>query len=490
MATHPVGTVPEMETQASTSPEEARSGETRSPSVMENLLEPVEQGVVILDHSRRLIYANRCAKGILSASTEGEISDIIERSCPESLFEKCISNGSAVTYVDVTLPDQETRKLLGLEVRSIGIPGENAAFYVLIHDFSRWKKLDELRSRFATSLSHRMRTPLTSIRNAVKILSEQPLEGEDREKLLDIGWRNVEKLIANLDELQKIFMIESEETKVCRVLTRARHDMKPVFEKLQNDGKLRGFKVGMPDVTVFTGRGSLKDFIVTAIEAYNTWLGEPPFIECSSSIKEELAYHGEVEKSLKIYLRPRTSGWLRSVREGLRDYLSFHEAHRGLVLGRLADALDAELEISSGNTISIRMPLEPSFDREKDLVSPLHMMMERADFTGSEFCLIDMRMVGAADSNIPSLTVTLESVMCSVLTEEHVVSKGEDGSSWVHFIVGKCPDDIEDVMKSVHEKFLDACRRSGEQMIPSLRWETRYSRVAGECVPESEILDI
>ena len=245
----------------------------------------------------------------------------------------------------------------------------------------------------------------------------------------------------------------------------------------------------MPEMTVFTGRGSLRDFVVTAIEAYNTWLGESPFIECSSSIKEELCYHGGVEKSLKIYLRPRTSGWLRSVREGLRDYLSFHEAHRGLVLDRLADALDAELDISPGNTISIRLPLEPSFDREKDLVSPLHMMMERADFTGSEFCLIDMRMVGAPDS-AAGMVGTLEKVMCSVLTGEHVISKGEDGSSWVHFIVGKCPDDIEAVMKSVHEKFHEACRRSGEQMIPSLRWETRYSRVAGECIPESEILDI
>ena len=489
MATHPVGTIPEIEERGASPRDDAGSGSSAASSLLESLLEPVEQGVVILDHSRTPVFANRCARGILSAASDEEIADIIKRSCPDSLFEKCISIGSAVTYVDVTLPDQETRKLLGLEVRSIGIPGESAAFYVLIHDFSCWKKLDELRSRFATSLSHRMRTPLTAIRNAVKILSEQSLKGEDREKLLDIGWRNVEKLITNLDELQKIFMIESEETKVCRVLTRARHDLKPIFDKLQNEGKLRGFKIGMPEMTVFTGRGSLRDFIVTAIEAYNTWLGEAPFIECSSAIKEELAYHGGIEKSLKIYLRPRTSGWLRSVREGLRDYLSFHEAHRGLVLDRLADALDAELEISSGNTISIRLPLEPVFNREKDLVSPLHMMMERADFSGSEFCLIDMRIVGVPDGCLEMIG-TLEKVMCSVLTGEHVVSRGEDGSSWVHFIVGKCPDDIEDVMKSVHEKFLEACRKSGEQMIPSLRWETRYSRVAGECIPESEILDI
>jgi hypothetical protein len=489
MATHHVATIPEMETEAAASRDSEGSGGSLASSVLESLLEPLEQGVVILDNSRTPVFANRCARGILCAATDGEISGIIERSCPDSLFEKCMSIGSAVTYVDVTLPDHETRKLLGLEVRSIGIPGETAAFYVLIHDFSRWKKLDELRSRFATSLSHRMRTPLTAIRNAVKILSEQPLVGEEKEKLLDIGWRNVEKLISNLDELQKIFMIESEEMKVCRTLTRVRHDLKPVFEKLQADGKLRGYKIGMPEMTVFTGRGSLRDFVVTTIEAYNTWLGEAPFIECSSSIKEEICYHGGVERSLKIYFRPRTSGWLRSIREGLKDYLSFHEAHRGLVLSRLADALDAELEISSGNTISIRLPLEPTFNREKDLVSPLHMMIERADLTGSEFCLTDMRMLGASD-DVTRMVGTLESVMCSVLADEHVVSKGEEGLSWVHFIVGRCSEDIEDIMRSVHDKFQETCRRSGEQMIPSLRWETRYSRVAGECIPESEILDI
>ena len=49
---------------------------------------------------------------------------------------------------------------------------------------------------------------------------------------------------------------------------------------------------------------------------------------------------------------------------------------------------------------------------------------------------------------------------------------------------------VETMMCGIHERFVDTCRRSGEQMIPALRWETRYSRVAGECVPEAEILNI
>jgi hypothetical protein len=449
-------------------------------NLLENILQPVEQGIVILGNKLEPIFSNKSALDILSASDVEKAADVISRHCPESMFEKCRQNDSAITYLDVTLPDKQTHKLLGLEARWLEADAGKMIFYILIHDFSRWKKLDELKSRFATSLSHRMRTPLTAIRNAVKILSDQALENEEKEKLLDIGWRNVEKLIANLDELQKIFMIESEEMNVCRTLVKVKHEIKPVFAQLESSGKIKGAKIGIPDITVFTGRGRLKDFINTSIDAYNTWLGEAPFIECSSSVKEKMCYHGGTESSLKIYLRPRTSSSSRAARENLRDFLSYHEAHRGLVLRRLADALDGELDISSGNTISLILPFAPHFDREKDLVNPLHMMIERADLTGGEFNLVDLKMIGDIGGKSRCMNI-LEKVMCAFLSEEYVVSRGEKDVSWSHFIVNKCPDDVEKVMRAIHDRFMDACRHSSEQMIPTLKWDTRYSRNAGDC---------
>jgi hypothetical protein len=454
---------------------------------VERLLDPVEQGIVILDTDRRPLFANRRALEILSAQSPEDAAAVLADSCPEGIFASCSEQGSCITYVDVTLPDHETRKLLGLEIRWTILPTECEAYYLLIHDFSRWKQLDELRSRFATSLSHRMRTPLTAIRNAVKILSDQPVESGERERLLDIGWRNVEKLIANLDELQKIFMIESEEVNVCRTLTRVRAELRPIFEQLSVEGKVRGYKVGVPDMTIFAGKGRLRDFVVTAVEAYRTWLSEAPFIECSSSVTEDMMYHGGVERSLKIYLRPRTTGWVRTVRESLRDYLSLHEAHRGLVLDRLATALDGRLDVSPGNTISLTLPLDPQFDREKDLVSPLHMMIERADLTGGEFGLVDLRLHGASGAVGARAVAALEKVMNAFISDEHVISRGERDCSWSHFITGRCPDAIEEIMRSIQERYLEACRSSGEEMIPSVHWEIRYSRVAGECQPVAGI---
>ena len=125
--------------------------------------------------------------------------------------------------------------------------------------------------------------------------------------------------------------------------------------------------------------------------------------------------------------------------------------------------------------------------REKDLVSPLHMMIERADLTGGEFGLVDLRLHGASGAVGARAVAALEKVMNAFISDEHVISRGERDCSWSHFITGRCPEEIEGIMRSIQERYLEACRSSGEEMIPSVHWEIRYSRVAGECQPVAGI---
>ncbi|MBU8923413.1 MAG: hypothetical protein KOO63_16475 [Bacteroidales bacterium] len=453
---------------------------------LKSYFQPVEQGVILLDHFREVVFANHSARVILAVRDENEINDIVDAHCTDSIFEKSRLNGSAITYADIAVKGQESHRLLGLEIWSMNESGSDDIYLVLIHDFSRWKKLDELRSKFATTLSHRMRTPLTSIRTAVRLLgeSDETIDPEQKEKLIDIGWRNVEKLIANLDELQKVFMIESEELNVCRTIVRMKTEVKSLFEEFVEEEKIKGFKLSMPDIMVFTGNGRLKDFLVSAIDAYNLWLSENPFIECSTSVKEENDYFGVVHRSLVIYLRPRTSSWFRTSRESLKDFLSFHEAHRGLVLGRLAAALDGELQVSPGNTISLAIPLDPVFNREKDLVHPLHMMIERADIMGSELSLVNLSMIGMDE--IPSrISAIFEKCLFHHLDGDMVVSIGEKESSYSLFINSRSPEEIEHLLNGVREDFFRTSRDSGEEVYPSFHWTVRYCRIPG--IQESPI---
>jgi hypothetical protein len=479
---------PELKTSVSTGP----GARHTVFDILRTVLDPVEQGIILIDGDLMPIYANRRACQILSAQNEDEVARIVECNCSKKIFEQCREKRKAVTYLDVTLPVEGRRKLLGLEVFFLDQPTVTPSYLVLMHDFSDWKKLDDLRSRFATSLSHCMRTPLTAIRNVHGILGEEgSIPGPDKERLLEIGWRNIEKLIAQLDELQKVFMIESEEINVCRTLVRVRNLLKPVFADLEHTGKIKGFKLRVADITSLTGRGRLSDFISAAAEAYGKWMGEAPFIECVSSMREDFHHNGTIEKKFKLSLRPRFAGHHEEMGESLKDFLSFREAHRGLVLDRLATVLDGEMEIGAGNTISLLLPIHPPFDREKDLVHPLHMMTERAELANGEFHLVSLRMIGMVDGEV-RFTRLLESSLCSCIIDDGIVSRGEEPFTYSIFIANRSSDEVSEILRSVQDRFVRSCWQSGEEIYPSIRYDIRHSRTPGVShdSPEKSLVEI
>jgi len=459
--------------------EKIKSGRTgRSPVLdsLEAVLQAVDQGFILLDGSRRVFFVNRCAGEMLKTGHCDDVTGIIEQSCPESIFEQCRGGRPAATFLDLSRTKKDRHSLVGLEAFYIDTLLPEPCYLFLMRDFSQWRKLDELHSRFATYLSHQMRTPLTSIRNSVKILSDGCgcLPHEERERLLDIGWRNVEKLISSLDELQKVFMIESEELSVCRTLVKVRKELRPLLDEIERSGGIRGYKIRIPDLTIMTGRARFREFISTAIDAYHRWMGETPFIECISSIREDFKNQGGVDRRLKVTIRPRSySGHAGGKR--LKDFLSFDEAHLGLVLKRLASVLDGDVEISGHDSISLLIPMDPPFDRDKDLVHNLHNMTEKAELTGGELHLADLKMVGIADGGV-HFTGILEDSLCAVMQHHGVVSKGEQPFSYSVFVLNRPLGSLDDIMRSIRERFTRLCRERGEELYPSLRWEVRYSK--------------
>lgn len=459
--------------------EKIRSSQKRSGPVLDSLkavLQTVDQGFILLDVSRRVVFVNRYASEILKTEHCDEVTGIIEQSCPESIFEQCCEGRPAATFLDLSFTKQDRHSLVGLEAFYLETLMPEPCYLFLMRDFSQWRKLDELHSRFATYLSHQMRTPLTSIRNSVKILNDECdcLPPEERERLLGIGWRNVEKLISSLDEIQKVFMIESEELSVCRTLVKVRKELRPLLEEIERSGGIRGFKIRIPDLTIMTGRARFRDFISTAIDAYGKWIGETPYIECISSIREDFKSEGGIDRRLKVTIRPR-SGPGHEGQTCIKDFLSFDEAHLGLVLKRLASVLDGDLEISEHNSISLLIPMDPVFDREKDLVHNLHNLAEKAELTGGELHLADLKMVGVNDGGV-HFTGILEDSLCSVMQHHGIVAKGEQPFSYSVFFLNRSISSIDDIMMSIRDRFTRLCRERGEEIYPSLRWDIRYSR--------------
>ncbi|MCX5752436.1 MAG: response regulator, partial [Candidatus Krumholzibacteria bacterium] len=272
-----------------------------------DLLEPIGQGIVLLDEECVPVHVNRRAREILGAGDEREAREILERHNLAAYIIGDNRAGDSVNFID--LPDPSGKgpsRLVGFEIHECATGPTGRSYLVLMHDFSEWRKLDELHLRFATCLSHRMRTPLTSVRNAVMILGEKGrlLDSAEKERFLDIGYRNIEKLMSSFDDLQSAFLVEVKDIDAWRSLIRVGTELGEILGEMERRGSISGFKLYSPDIALLTCRSRLKKYMITSVEAIGEWLGEIPSIECFVAMNDASGEAGE-DPRLTISIRPR-----------------------------------------------------------------------------------------------------------------------------------------------------------------------------------------
>jgi DNA-binding response OmpR family regulator len=443
-----------------------------------DLLEPIGQGIVLLDEEFVPIHINRRAREILGAGSEREAREALERDGLGARIMNGRRAGGCVNFVDVPVPDGNgSSRLLGLEIHECAETAAGRSYLVLMHDFSEWRKLDELHLRFATSLSHRMRTPLTSARNAVMILSEKGslLDGAERERFLDIGCRSIEKLISSFDELQSEFLVESGSINVWRSLIRLDTELGEMLADLERRGAIGGFKMRSSDIPLLTCRSLLKRYIAAAAEAIGERLGEVPSIECAVAACDA-GGEGAEDPRISISIRPGNGS--RGERLDPKDHDETGELAREATLERLARALGGVHAASDRDGFHLRLPASPALDREKDLVHPLHMMIERSRLRRVPLHVVSVRMAGAR-ADAASFNRLFESGLCSLRgTEEWVVARGWEPGGYDVIVAGASRERVDEAMESVRERFARRCGERGEELYPAIRWEIRYSREA------------
>jgi CheY-like chemotaxis protein len=455
--------------------EKARLREKRREIEFDSLrevLEPVSQGIVLMDESLRPVLANKRAREILEAASPEEIGTAVERSGIAGEMRKIGDKRGTVAFVDLSKRRGERGNPIGIETHRLSLGPSKEAHLVLMHDFSEWRKLDEIHSRFATYLSHRMRTPLTSIRNAVKILSEgdEALGAAEKERFLDIGCRNVEKLIGSFDEIQKIFMVESGEINACRSFVKIGRELHSILGECEREKSVAGFKVHAPEYAVRVSRSRLKSYCRGAAEAMTRWLGAAPYLECIVSVQDGVSESGEDDPSISVSLAPRG----RTGEMALADFLESQAVDQGLILETLARAMDGASIVSPRGALRLQIPAEPSYDRNKDLIHPLHVMLERAELGALEFHLVSVRIAGGAEEARRFAQVLAGSLPSLFRKEDAIASRCEEPSGFHMFVVGAGRARIDEAMESLRERHAQSCRERGEELFPSIHWEIVY----------------
>lgn len=169
---------------------------------LDTILREIQDAVLVTDPDMRLVLANNAARAafhLSDAAIGRPLAEVIHVQAVIDLFDPNKLR-SRNWRAEIVLPDGRT--LLGqLSVLS-GI-GHGA----VMHDISRLKELDRIKSEFVSIVSHDLRTPLTSIRGYVSLLPRVgPLTDMQQDFVgrIERSMDNIVDLIADLLDIGKI----------------------------------------------------------------------------------------------------------------------------------------------------------------------------------------------------------------------------------------------------------------------------------------------
>ncbi len=180
--------------------------------------------VIVIDLFGRVEFANPAAQSLLGVPPPKDGEPLAVWHPPESLrqhVEDALRQQrpvltKAFDEAATFRVDGEDRTYLP-QVRPTRSPeGETLGAAVVLNDVTRFRLLDRLKSDWVATVSHELKTPLTSVRLAVHVLLEEvvgPLEPKQLELLVEAR-ENTERLLKLIEQLLALAKLEEGEERL------------------------------------------------------------------------------------------------------------------------------------------------------------------------------------------------------------------------------------------------------------------------------------
>ena len=188
---------------------------------IEATLRNLQEGVVMIDVEHRVLLANDALRSLTGGGRGARVAgqpgnEKLEALVPSAGFLECVravKQGRAVVRQEIELVwNREVRwfEVTGAQVADLGPPGRPTAIFVL-HDITRLKRLERVRSEFVANVSHELRTPLTIIKGFTDTLVDdhESLPAEARARFLEKIQRHAGRLHELLEDLLALTQLES-----------------------------------------------------------------------------------------------------------------------------------------------------------------------------------------------------------------------------------------------------------------------------------------
>ncbi len=162
----------------------------------------IGDGVIILDRQARIIIINQTACQAFGVAAESVFGQPVARAIPHpdllSLLARPAGNG--LKYHEINFDDGRV-----LNAHYAAVP--NIGFAITLQDISYLKELDRIKSDFVHTVSHDLRSPLTSVLGYAELVGRTgPLNDHQREFMarLQASIQNITSLVNDLLDLGRL----------------------------------------------------------------------------------------------------------------------------------------------------------------------------------------------------------------------------------------------------------------------------------------------
>jgi PAS domain S-box-containing protein len=185
---------------------------------LESILQNMVEGVMVINGGGNVILVNTVAEELLGVKR----SDVYGRKLAEAGVEEKITSlfdlirkqktEFIIKEIEIVNRRDGLQRILATGLSNIyNLQGAVTGAVLVMHDITKEKEVDRLKSEFISITSHELRTPLASIKQGIYLVLSETVGkiNEQQKKFLEIGKRNVDRLSNLINDLLDLSKIES-----------------------------------------------------------------------------------------------------------------------------------------------------------------------------------------------------------------------------------------------------------------------------------------
>ncbi len=203
---------------------------------LEAVLSSMVEGVLAVDRDDRIISLNEAAGRLLSIDPEKARGQRLREAVRNPDLQRIIGDTLAGNQpVEDEIEIQQERPVLlrahGTTLRDA--EGRSAGALVVLHDLTRLRRLENVRTDFVANVSHELKTPLTSMKGfAETLLAEGDENPEERKRFLKIIASHTDRLHAIVEDLLSLSQLEEDSAK--GEISLQEHNLADILENAVN----------------------------------------------------------------------------------------------------------------------------------------------------------------------------------------------------------------------------------------------------------------